>query len=91
VLINRVKTGDIVVTQDYGLAALVLGKSAKALNQNGLIYSNDNMDRLLMERHIGQRYAGAGGEPKARLSAHTRMMSVLQKRSGRSYSNINMK
>lgn len=64
VLINRVKSGDIVVTQDYGLAALVLGKSAKALNQNGLIYSNENMDRLLMERHMGQKIRRGGGRTK---------------------------
>ena len=64
VLINRVKSGDIVVTQDYGLAALVLGKSAKALNQNGLVYSNENMDRLLMERHIGQKIRRGGGRTK---------------------------
>lgn len=64
VLINRVKSGDIVVTQDYGLAALVLGKSAKALNQNGLIFSNDNMDRLLMERHMGQKIRRGGGRTK---------------------------
>jgi uncharacterized protein len=64
VLINSVKNGDIVVTQDYGLAALVLGKSAKALNQNGIVYTNDNMDRLLMERHIGQKIRRGGGRTK---------------------------
>jgi hypothetical protein len=64
VLINRVKTGDIVVTQDYGLAALVLGKSAKAMNQNGLVFSNENIDRLLMERHIGQKIRRGGGRTK---------------------------
>jgi uncharacterized protein YaiI (UPF0178 family) len=64
VLINQVKSGDIVVTQDYGLAALVLGKSAKALNQNGLVFSNDNIDRLLMERHIGQKIRRGGGRTK---------------------------
>ena len=63
-LINRVKNGDIVVTQDYGLAALVLGRSAKALNQNGTVYSNDNIDRLLMERHIGQKVRRSGGKTK---------------------------
>lgn len=63
-LINRVKSGDIVVTQDYGLAALVLGKSAKALNQNGLIFSNENIDRLLMERHIGQKIRRGGSRTK---------------------------
>lgn len=64
VLINMVKGGDIVVTQDYGLAALALGKRAKALNQNGLIYSNDNIDRLLMERHVGQKIRRSGGRTK---------------------------
>ena len=63
-LINRVSSGDIVVTQDHGLAALVLGKSAKALNQNGLVFSNDNIDRLLMERHIGQKIRRGGGRTK---------------------------
>lgn len=55
---------DIVVTQDYGLAAMVLGKGAKCLNQNGLIYSDDNIDRLLMERHIGQKVRRGGGRTK---------------------------
>lgn len=64
VLINRVKRGDIVVTQDYGLAALVLGKSAKAINQNGLVFSNENIDRLLMERHVGQKIRRGGGRTK---------------------------
>lgn len=64
VLINQVKRGDIVVTQDYGLAALVLGKSAKALNQSGLVFSNENIDRLLMERHVGQKIRRGGGRTK---------------------------
>jgi len=63
-LINMVKAGDIVVTQDYGLAIMALGKSAKALNQNGLIYTNDNIDRLLLERHIGQKIRRSGGRTK---------------------------
>lgn len=63
-LINMVNSGDIVVTQDYGLAALALGKSAKVLNQNGLIYSNENIDRLLMERHMGQKIRRGGGRTK---------------------------
>lgn len=65
-LVNMLKSGDIVVTQDYGLAALALGKGAKALNQNGLIYSNDNIDRLLMERHIGQHIRRCGGRTKSK-------------------------
>lgn len=60
-LANRASRGDIVVTQDYGVAALVLPKGARALNQNGLVYTNDNIDRLLFERHLGQKVRRAGG------------------------------
>ncbi len=55
---------DIVVTQDFGLAAMVLGKGARVLNQNGLVFTNDNIDRLLLERHIGQRVRRGGGRTK---------------------------
>jgi len=55
---------DIVVTQDFGLATMVLGKGAKAINQNGMIYTNDNIDRLLMERHIGAKVRRSGGKTK---------------------------
>ncbi len=60
-LINMVQKNDIVVTQDYGVAAMGLGKGAKVLNQNGLIYSDNNIDRLLFERHLGQKIRRAGG------------------------------
>ena len=60
-LINLAKAGDIVVTQDYGVAAMALGKKAKALNQNGLIYSDSNIDELLFQRHLGQKVRRAGG------------------------------
>ena len=60
-LLNR---EDIVVTQDFGLAAMVIGKGARAVNQNGLIYTDDNMDKLLMERHIGQKIRRGGGRTK---------------------------
>ena len=55
---------DIVVTQDFGLAAMVLGKGARAVNQNGLVYTNENIDKLLMERHIGQKVRRGGGRTK---------------------------
>ncbi len=60
-LINLLKRGDIVVTQDYGVAAMGLGKGAKVLNQNGLVYNDNNIDRLLFERHLGQKVRRAGG------------------------------
>jgi len=63
-LINTAKKGDIVVTQDYGVAAMALGKGVNALNQNGLKYSRENMDRLLFERHISQKVRRGGGRLK---------------------------
>ena len=61
---NITEKGDIVVTQDYGLAALVLGKGGKALNQNGLVYTNDNIDNLLFTRHISKKERMAGNRTK---------------------------
>ena len=55
---------DIVVTQDFGLAAMVLGKGARAVNQNGFVYTNGNIDKLLMERHIGAKVRRSGGRTK---------------------------
>jgi len=55
---------DVVVTQDFGLAAMVLGKGARAVNQNGLVFTDDNIDRLLMERHISATVRRGGGRTK---------------------------
>lgn len=60
-LINLLTPEDIVITQDFGLAALVLGKGAQAVNQNGLLYTNENIDKLLFERYLGQKVRRGGG------------------------------
>lgn len=60
-LVNLLAPGDVVVTQDYGVAAMSLGRGAKALNQNGLVYDSSNMDRLLFERALGKKIRRAGG------------------------------
>lgn len=54
-LINACSAGDIVVTQDYGLAAMVLSKQAYAIHQSGRWYTVDNIDTLLAERHIAKK------------------------------------
>ena len=51
-LICLCHAGDIVVTQDYGVAAMALGKKARALHQNGKEYTNENIDQMLFERHL---------------------------------------
>ena len=61
---NLTEKGDVVITQDYGLAALVLGKGGKALNQNGLIYSDTNIENLLFTRFIGKKERMAGNRTK---------------------------
>ena len=54
-LINRCNANDIVVTQDYGVAALALGKGAYCIHQSGKIFTNDNIDGLLMDRHLAKK------------------------------------
>ena len=61
---NLTEKGDVIVTQDYGLAALVLGKGGKALNQNGLIYTDSNIENLLFTRFIGKKERMAGNRTK---------------------------
>ncbi len=46
---------DIVVTQDYGVAAMALGKGSHVIHQSGKWYTNDNIDQMLMERHIASK------------------------------------
>lgn len=47
--------GDIVVTQDYGVAAMALGKGAYAIHQSGRWYTNENIDQMLLERHLAKK------------------------------------
>lgn len=54
-LFNLCQSGDVVVTQDYGVAAMALGKGAYAIHQSGRLYTNENIDQLLMERHLAKK------------------------------------
>lgn len=60
-LVNRVQKGDIVVTQDYGLAALCLAKRAVVLHQDGYQYTEDNIDSMLLARHTARKVRRSGG------------------------------
>ena len=59
-LINLCQRGDIVVTQDYGVAALALGKGARAIHQSGKWFTDDNIDGLLMDRHLAKKARRSG-------------------------------
>ena len=72
-LISICHKGDIVVSQGYGVAAMALGKGAYAIHQSGKWYTNDNIDRMLMERHLNKKARRASGKnhikgPKKRTS-----------------------
>mgnify|MGYP003295901900 CR=1 FL=1 len=61
-LINLCKRSDIVVTQDYGVAAMALGKGAYAIHQSGKWYTNENIDQMLMKRHLNKKARRASGK-----------------------------
>lgn len=63
-LVNLVKAGDIVVTQDYGLAAMCLSRGAVPIHQDGMVYTNDNIDGLLFFRAAAKKVRNAGGRLK---------------------------
>ena len=63
-LVNRVQPGDIVVTQDYGLAAMCLARGARAISQDGLEYGDENISALLLARHTAKKIRNAGGRLK---------------------------
>lgn len=63
-LVNRVESGDIVITQDYGLASMCLAKKANVLHQDGWEYTQWNIDALLFQRHATKEYRTSGGRIK---------------------------
>ncbi|TGY40130.1 YaiI/YqxD family protein [Clostridium sartagoforme] len=60
-VVNTCIKNDIVISQDYGVAAICLGKEAFVINPKGYNYTDKNIDRLLEERHISQKIRKAGG------------------------------
>ena len=63
-LVNMLSPGDLVITQDYGLASMCLARRARVLNQNGLEYTPENIDGLLFRRHENKKLLLAGKYPK---------------------------
>jgi uncharacterized protein YaiI (UPF0178 family) len=59
-LTQRLKPGDVVITQDYGLAAMCLAMRTTPISQNGMIYDDRNIDALLFQRHLSKQARKAG-------------------------------
>lgn len=72
VIANRMQPGDIVVTQDWGLAAVILGKGGRAIAPSGLVYTSERMPFMLEQRNVLARHRRGGGRtrgPAARTKA----------------------
>jgi len=63
-VMNLTEKGDIVVTQDWGLAAMIVGKQARCLSPNGREYRPENIDFLLEERAMKAKYRRSGGRTR---------------------------
>ena len=63
-LMNLCRRGDIVITQDYGLASMCLARNARILHQDGWEYTHDNIQALLFQRHTSRKIRAAGGRTK---------------------------
>lgn len=60
-IVSRLSPGDLVITQDYGLAAMCLTRGAKVIDQNGMRYTSENIDGLLAQRAEATRIRRGGG------------------------------
>lgn len=60
-LVNLLKKGDLVVSQDYGLAAMAMAKQAVPVSQEGFVYDDSNIEALLLVRHTAKKIRNAGG------------------------------
>lgn len=63
-IVNLTNKGDIIITQDWGLAAVLIGKGAKVISPRGFIYEKEKIDFLLEERHLKAKVRRLGGRTK---------------------------
>lgn len=61
---NKVVKGDIVITQDYGLASVLISKGCTVLHHTGRKFTKDNIDELLFKRHLSSKVRRSGGKTK---------------------------
>jgi len=82
-IMNLTEAGDIVVTGDWGLAAMVLGKKAECLNPMGREFRPEKIGFLLEEREVKAKFRRVGGRTKGpkkrKLEDDQRFESCLEK------------
>ena len=78
-LVNRVNPGDIVITQDYGLASMCLAKRARILHQDGWEYTEFNISGLMEQRHAAKKFRMAGGRTKGPAKRKPEQNAAFQK------------
>ena len=88
-LISLCHAGDIVVTQDYGVAAMALGKKAYAIHQSGKWYTDENIDQMLLERHLAKKVRR--GSPKNHLKGPHKRTVEDDQRFAESFEKLLMK
>lgn len=59
-IVGLIRKGDILITQDYGLASLVLPKRVRVFHQTGKEFSATTIDSLLEQRYQSGRLRKAG-------------------------------
>ncbi|WP_407944988.1 YaiI/YqxD family protein [Paenibacillus albicereus] len=87
-ILNRVRVGDIVVTGDYGLAAIALAKGAEVIGFRGHRYRDETIDSMMARRHeqsVIRRSGGRTKGPKAmtaedRAAFQQKLTKLLQRR-----------
>jgi len=80
VLVNMLEAGDVVITQDYGLAAMCLARRAIPISQDGMVYDHNNIEGLLMARHTAKKIRNAGGRLKGNKKRSADMNYVFEEK-----------
>jgi hypothetical protein len=71
-IVRRVAVGDLVVTQDIPLAALVIEKGALALDPRGELHTPDTIAQRLSMRNFMDELRGAGVDTGGHAAFHAR-------------------
>ena len=89
-LVNMIEKCDIVITQDYGLAAMCLARQAQVLNQNGTIFTDKNIDTMLFTRYVSKKIRMAGGRTKGPAKREEKQDEIFEKTLKKMIENVNI-